>query len=237
MSGLPVFTVGELITSAYRLAGLKNPHQSLSLQEMSNGKLFLKGIVRGLHAEGHFARVVGTELVTFESGENVYTMPDDVIDVVGVAKFVAATTEEEAAATNSESVISLMSRDEWQVSGLRGTSGQPTRYFPDRTEDAIVVYVSPTPSASEDGTFGRFQVHRVRTDVTDENAALDFETYWVQYLKNALAEELSEGNVLNPSRAVNFERKAEKFLEKAKAQSKQRKPQQLIVRHRTPWSR
>lgn len=234
---LPVFTVGELILSAYRLAGLKNPHQSLSTPEMANGKLFLKGIVRGLHAEGHFARVVGTELVTFEADENVYTMPEDVLDVVGVAKFIATTDEDEAARTNSENFISLMSRDEWQVSGLRGTSGPPTRYFPDRTEDTIAVYVSPTPGASQDGTFGRFQVHRARTDVTNENASLDFETYWVQYLKNALAEELSEGNVLNPARAARFGMKAESFLDKAKAQSKQRKPQRLIPRHRTPWSR
>lgn len=234
---LPVFTVGELITSAFRLCGLKNAHQSLSTAEMSHGKLFLKGIIRELHAEGHFAKVVGTELVTFEAGENVYTMGDDILDVFGVAKFVAETDEDDAAHSNNETIISLMSRDEWQISGLRGTTGQPTRYFPDRTEDAITIYVSPTPSTAEEGAFGRFQVHRARGDVSDENAPLDFETYWVSTLEYKLAEKLADSAVLNVSRVSRFERKGAMLLEKAKAQSKQRKPQRFVVRHRTPWSR
>lgn len=234
---LAVFTVGELITSAYRLCGLKNPHQSLSTPEMSHGKLLLKGIVRGLHTEGHFARVVSTELVTFEADENVYTMPSDVLDVVGVAKFVAATDAEEAGRSNNETVITMMSRDEWQISGLRGTSGQPTRYFPDRTDDAVAVYVTPTPSAAEDGSFGRFQVHRLRGDVSNENDPLDFEPYWVETLKYMLAEQLADAAVLNPVRAARFERKGQMLLDKAKGQSKQRKPQRFVVRHRTPWSR
>jgi hypothetical protein len=234
---LPVFTVGELCRLAYRLAGLKNPHQTLSTVEMSDAKMMLKGIVRSHHARGHFARTITTELIQLEAGEYVYTMDEADLDIVGAAMFVHATTEEEAATSNATSIVRMMGRDEWQVAASRGISGIPSRYFPDRTEDIISVYVTPTPSASEADKFIRFQVHRLRQDVSDENAALDFEPYWVDQLGYALAEKLADGAVLNPNRIGRFERKATQLLDEAKAQSKQRKRQRMVVRHRTPWSR
>lgn len=229
------FSVSKLCALAYRQCAIIGPYQSPSTQQIQAAIDVFSFVNDDLQAEGLVARVVEFRNVTMTQNVSQYTMATDVIDVVNNAMFIDAGQPLNAA--TGETLVRLITRQEWQELSAKGAFDRPTMYYPHRTADAVVVYVWPIPSASQNGATIRFEVQRLRTDVSDGGTNADYERYWNKCLIYTLAYHLAIANALPAGRIGILKGEAREALEKCKARSFQQGPSRMKLTHRTSWGR
>lgn len=219
------FDVGQICRLAYREAGLLNVYQDMTAQQSSAATDFLELIVHSTETEGLFARMGETESVTLAADDDTYSLTASVLDVYGIAKYVAP------GQTETEIPVFPMSREEWQDIDARIAGGPPTKYYPRRTATLLEVILWPKPSSSEASGTVRFQVHRLRADVTSTTVTPDFEVFWAEYFVLRLAMKLAGSSALPLDRVQHFERQAAMALQKCRGKANQSQNQQIVVRH------
>lgn len=220
------FNVGQICRLAYREAGLLNVYQDMTTQQSSAATDFLELIIHSTETDGLFARSGETESVTLVASTDTYELSTDVLDLYGQAKYIAP------GQTEVELVVNPMSREEWQAIDARIEGGPPSRYYHNRTASPSTVTLWPSPSSSEaDGTV-RFQIHRLRADVTSTAVTPDFEVFWSEYFVLRLAMKLSSSSGLPLDRVQHFERQAAVALQKCRGKANQSQDQQIVIRHR-----
>lgn len=227
------FDIAGITRMAYRASGVLSIYQEPNSVQSGAARDELQLIVTGSQTEGLFARVMTTYVQPLVSGTFSYPMPSTVFDVVGDAMFIPA--GQSTTQGFGESLVSLAQRDEYQDLSSKGSTGKPTRYFPDRTSTVVTVKLWPIPSASEAGANVRFQVHRCRADVRNPSNTVDYEKFWTDFLVSELGYRLARSAGIM-DRAGMLRGEAEEKLAKCKSASKQRGSQQLRVGHRTAWS-
>jgi hypothetical protein len=220
------FNVGQICRLAYREAGLLNVYQEMTTQQTSAATDFLELIVHSTETEGLFARSGDTESVTLATDVDSYTLSVNVLDLYGQAKYIAA------GQTEVELVVIPMSREEWQAIDARITGGPPSRYYHNRTTSPSTVVLWPKPSSSESGATVRFQIHRLRADVTSTTVTPDFEVFWSEYFVLRLAMKLASSATLPEDRVARLERQSLMALQKCRGKANQSTDQQIVIRHR-----
>jgi hypothetical protein len=224
------FNLSSIALLAYRKAGLVSVYQTLTAQQAGHALDELDLLVRSTHTMGLFAKVMRLENVTLVSGQRTYTLAADVLDVDGDGALITPGQPLDAAA--GETPVKPISRERWQGLSNHGATGRPVEYFTDRTSNAILLYLWPTPDAGNAGTI-RFQTHRLRANMRDGNATADFEPYWEEYFVTALAARLAMSHSMSLGRVKMLRDEAEGLLEKCRAQSQQRGSQQFTLAHRS----
>ena len=91
------------------------------------------------------------------------------------------------------------------------------------------VWLWPQPSATENGSLIRFQVHRFRSDATQGAATLDYERYWTQFFIWELAHQLSVGSGKGIDRCQYLAAQAAQKKKMARMYSAQRPDQRFTV--------
>jgi hypothetical protein len=228
------FDVSEIVTHAYRLAGLLEVHQSLDTAQSNYGAQLLQLIVKSVATMGRFAKVMTTENVTLISGTRNYTLSTTTLDVLFDGAFVPV--GQSLTAAQGETPIIPMSRDKWQGLSTHNAQGRPTEYFADRSAAQVVVYFWPTPDSGNAGT-ARMQVHRLRADVLDVNSTMEFETYWSEYFVCELASRLALSASRPLDLVVALKQEAKEKLDRARAEAKQHVSQQFVLAHRYGYRR
>lgn len=224
------FDITTICKMAYREAGLLNPNMNMSAAEAGAAIDELQRMVMGSQAKGLFAKVVKFELVPLQATVSTYTMPQSTLDVVGDGMFVPA------AGTNAgESRVALMQRAEYQAITNKETQARPNRYFPQRTGELVQVIFWPIPSTLEAGASVRLQTHRIRANVREGTATLDYEQYWVDYMATELAYRLAKAGGMPPDVRADLFRDAEKKYLEVKPMAMQRGSQQFTHSHPTGW--
>jgi len=225
------FDIASIFVMAYREAGVINPNQGITPAQSNAARDELSRIVMGSQAKGLFAKVVKFESVTLISGQSTYTMPGEVLDVVGTAMFVPL-----VGSLAGESQVQIMQRDEYQTITNKDTTARPSRYFPSRVNEGISCILWPIPGAAEDGATVRFQTHRIRANVRDTTATIDYEQYWVDAMTTDLAYRLAKANAMPIAERETLRRDAKEKYDECRPMAMQRGPQQFVVAHRTSWS-
>lgn len=185
-------TLGQIVKLGYVQAGLAPIEQSINQVKTTHALSLLDTIMKAVQDEGIFARSVSFQTITLASGVFEYTMDSDVLDVVGIGMWISA--DQASDPTNAvELPVKDILRDSWQTNTVKTSVGPPLMYYCHRAEAIPQVWIWPKPSATEDGSLIRFQVHRLKADSTDANRTADAERYWQQFLIYELAHQLSLG--------------------------------------------
>lgn len=221
-------TLGSIVKLGYVQAGLAPIEQSINQVRTAHALLLLDTTIKSLQREGIFAKSVSFQTITLATGVTVYTMATDVLDVVGIGMWIDATQASTPDAA-SELPVKDVLRDTWQTNSSKGSEGRPLQYYCHRAEEVPQVWIWPTPSASENGSLIRFQVHRLRADTTNANDTLDAERYWQQYFIYELAHQLSLGAQKDLTRTQYLGSIAREQKKLAKTYSFQRTETQLYL--------
>lgn len=229
------FTVGQIVTLAFNVAGLTNPSQRVNDANLGMGYKLLELTLKGLTTQGLLVRKIEFQTITLAAGTYIYTLAESVADVVGVAMYLEPGVDITKAP--SETPIRPILRDEWQTLSSKDASSRPTLYYPHRTASAIQIRLWPIPSATEDLGTVRYQANLWRADALDGNATADVERFWEDYLVWKLAHDLSVASNLPADKCAYLMSEAEKKLFFAKAYAMDRPDQQAVVDHSTPWGR
>lgn len=227
--------IGRICLRAYQLAGLANEAQNISADKLSFAKDVLENILDGMEAEGLRARAVAFETVTMVSGQSVYILNPDVIDIVGIASYIDP-SETDIDHAGGEMAVIPISREDWQLQTAKDATGRPIQFYAHRAASPVEMWVWPTPTDQDEGTI-RLQIHRLAADSDDAAKTLDLERYWSQYITWELAHHVAMANTLNMGRVQYFRTIAAQHLEKCKSYSAQKTPAQFVMAHRTGWNR
>ena len=230
-------TIDEIVAMAYRRAGLKNVQQQPSAVEAAVARQVLSVLVTALAAEGIAMRAVQPGYVTLVEAQNLYTLPENVIDCVGNGAYIDPTVSQVPFQASSETPVIKMDRDTYQNMSSKSAQSRPTMYYFARNAPQSILYLWPTPSASESGGQIRFQYHQLRPDVTDGNNTLPFERYWDEYFVYALAGRLALDNSMGLERVSYMDQMAAAKKDVAKGYSKQNVNMQATIDHMTGWNR
>lgn len=220
------FTVGEIVTMAFRLSGQVELSAQPSTAQMAAGRNLLEVIIDKLEQFNVSARATKFELVTLSAGINYYDLPDYIVDVLEPAKYIAA--GEDTSAPSSEISVAVVSREQWHGISSRAEENTPSMVYAHKELDQIRLYVWPTPD--EAGTL-RLLAGRRLADVDVDGATLDLETYWNQYLIYRLAELIADSSSLSREKVRDLRMIAELELKLCRARSTQQMDAQIVVDH------
>lgn len=229
--------IDDVVARAYRRAGLLNEAQTPSTVQKNNARLLLSDLCDKLSAEGIFCRQVQFGYVTLITGDNTYSLPEDIIDIVGNGAYVDPTQSQTPFQASSETPVIMKTRDFWQGLNSKSAQARPNVGFFAREAPLSTLYLWPTPSATENGGVVRFMFQKERPDLTLGTNTLPFERYWTAYFVWALATVLAIDNSLPLDRVQLLGGEAAANLASCKAYSKQNVSQRIHIDHATGWSR
>ena len=234
-TSLYVPSIDDVVAMAYRRAGLLNAQQSPSGVQGGVARQILSTIVTGLQAEGIAMRAVQPGYVLLVAGQNLYTLPETVIDCVGNGAYIDPSVSQEPFQASSETPVIKKDRDTYQNLSSKSAASRPTIYYFAREAPLGTLYLWPTPSQSEDGGRIRFNFHNLRPDVNNGSFTLPFERYWDEYFVYALAGRLAVDNSMALDRVNYLDGMAGAKKDICKGYSKPSVNVQASISHRTAW--
>lgn len=226
--------IGRICLRAYQLAGLRNESQQLTADQGAFARDMLGNIIDEMQGHGLRARAVAFRNLTLVSGTYIYTMDDDVLDVVGDAMYIDP-TQLDLTKANGEIPVVMIGREQWQLLSSKSAEGRPTMYYVHRTSSPPEVRLWPIPDDSNNGTI-RFQIHILAANSNDASKTIDLERVFSQYITWELTHHVCLANSLH-QQARYYGQVAQQKLEMCKSFSAQRSSSTLRVAHRTGWNR
>lgn len=218
--------VKEVVTHAFRKAGLMDFRETLATVDpafSSHGRKALERIIDELPVHGIFARAVPLVDVDIVAGTQEYTLSSSYLDVVNDAMFLSDAQGE------GQTLVKQIAREDWQVITNKDSSGRPARFYVDRTGD-LKILLWPVPS--EAGTL-TVEAHRLLADVQDENATVDLQRYWMDYLVHALAHQLATDSSVEMPRVLYLGKLAQMKLRQCRRYARQREVPRTRLHHPT----
>lgn len=228
--------VAQVVLRAHNLAGLSPVEAGATGVMWDRRKAaaldFLQIILDELQTEGVFARSVSFTNLQLVAGTYIYDMPDTVFDVIEDGAYISP-DETDITKAAAETPVLQKDRETWQMQSAKNASSRPTLFFTDRRMTPIQVRLWPVPN--EAGTI-RFQTHRLLSDVTDTNATVDIERFWTAFLIYELGGTLAiAANKVEHGQGLLA--MAAQKKDRAKAQSNQHTPSQIVLEHATGWNK
>jgi hypothetical protein len=233
-TSLEVPTIDEVVAKAYRRAGLLNVQQSPSIVQSAAARSTLNDMVDHLAAGGVLMRAVQVGYVTLVTGQNLYTMPENVFDIVGNGAYIDPTQSQVPFQAASETPVVMKDRDTWQNLTAKSAQSRPYIGYFAREAPTSTLYLWPTPSATENTGKIRFNLHVTRPDVINGSNTLPFERYWTEYFVWGLAVRLAFDNSM-PDVAGALTPYAAAALQQAKGYSKQNVSVRAKLDHSAGW--
>ena len=234
-TSLYVPSIDDVVAMAYRRAGLLNVQQSPDIVQGGVARQILSTIVTALQAEGIAMRAVQPGYVLLVAGQNLYSLPETVIDCVGNGAYIDPTQSQVPFQASSETPVIKKDRDTFQNLASKSSESRPTIYYFAREAPLGTLYLWPTPSASEAGGRIRFNFHNLRPDVVNGGMTLPFERYWDEYFVYALAGRLALDNSMALDRVGYLDQLAAAKKDICKGYSKQSVNMRATIDHRTGW--
>ena len=227
------WTIGQLISSAYKFAGLINVEQEPRPKQVKFAQELLEDILDLVDVDGFQARTVEFVDVTLTSGTSKYTMDAKYVDLTSPGMYIAA-SETDITKASGETPVDIINRQEWQRYSTKSSQGRVYKCYVHRVGDALQLYLWPIPD--EAGTI-RFMAQRELADADLTTATFDLRNYWMEYLKCELAAQLAQTNSLPPTTIALLTQKAQGASGKAKRKGTQTPNNVIYVSHSSGYGR
>lgn len=206
-------SASELISSAYELARVKDPDESLNSSQSSVGmsslnKLIKYYIKRGLPLwaikKGTINLIQGQESYTCGSGGSAMTeRPVRIIEAFY------------RDSNSNDTPLTIISRQEYWDLGSKSTQGRPNQIYYDPQIDLGVLYVYNTADSTSAGDDIHLIYHRPYEDIDALTNTFDFPQEWYIVLEYNLAVDLALRNGIKQSRIAQLEAKARELFYEA----------------------
>ncbi len=219
------YTIAQIVTMAYRRAGLLNAYQELDGTLQNLGQQQLQLACDELESRGLTAKATELYTLTITASTSSYDLPTYTLAVVNAAMYIPTGSQ-------FEHQVSQMSQEEWQTLTDKSVTSIPTRYFHRRDVVPNTLELWPVPDS--DGEL-RIQVQRIRADANQGTKTIDFERYWVQAIINQVAGQLAMDNSME-SKALTLFGLAEKQIERCLGNAREQASFQMVMGHTTGWS-
>lgn len=166
------YTISQLVTVAFRRAGLLNRYQTLDTIAQAEGQQELQMACDELEARGLMSRSTEFYVLELEADENEYDLPAYTLAVVNRAMYIPAGDSDPS---SQELVIEHVSQEDWQTISNKTSSSTPSLYMHRRdvVPNQVVFWPVPTEAGSV-----RLQIQRLRADTNQGTKTVDFERYW-----------------------------------------------------------
>jgi hypothetical protein len=178
------YTIGQIVTVAFRRAGLLNRYQTLDATAQGEGQQELQLVCDELEGRGLMSRSTEFKVIELTAGTSEYDLPTYTLAVVNRAMYIPAGDTDPS---NNEQVIQHISQEDWQTLSGKTSQSTPSCYFHRR--DVVPNQVVFWPVPNEDGSV-RLQIQRLRADTSDGTKTVDFERYWMNALILRLSSQL-----------------------------------------------
>ena len=145
-------TIDELVLDAWKYAGMvpvdTNTTEPQVAAKLSFGRRMLD-IILDQMANVVDARVVDFYDVTMVASQQTYTLPEEVIDVVGEGIYIPA-SESSTETYSSSTPVRSMSREQWHMLTSKDSTGTPVMMYAHRgDEDAYTIDLKVWPLPDE----------------------------------------------------------------------------------------
>lgn len=224
------FSIAQLVTVAYRRAGLLEMHQGLDPTMFAIGQQELQLVCDALETRGLTSRSTELLELTVTTPTSSYPLPDYCLSVVSNAMFIPTGSGNPAA---TEYIVRQMSQEEWQTLTDKAVTSLTSSYFHRRDVIPNTIELWPRPDVS--GTL-RVQIQRLRADTNEGDKTLDFERYWSQAIIYQLAGNLAM-NASMTDKAITFFGLSEKEIERCMGNAREQAGFQMTIQHSGAWSR
>jgi hypothetical protein len=216
-------TVDRLVINAYRIAGLLNENEALTTVKGNVGREMLDMVCDDTQTFGLFERTVKFYDLALTVGVYTYDLPANVLDVVGTGMYIDP--DQDVTAAESETTVTPIDRETWQVQASKAMTGRPLLYFPYRAGAVVELRLWPIPDAA--GTI-RLQTHQLRADTILGASTPDFERYWGLALVWSLAYQLAFANSVPLQRCTVIKATATEHVNRCRAYSNRRTGSQMV---------
>jgi hypothetical protein len=210
--------IDEIVLAAYRIAGLVSVEQSAAdptwTQKASFGKTLLSMTLAELQTEGLIARYVDFYDVDMVAGTAAYTLPSDILDLVGDGEYTSPTDDEDSPV--SAGPVRKIAIDQWQALSNKASEGTPSLYYVHKGTTGYAFTVKLWPVPDEAGNV-RFLAQRHNAETLQGTTTIDLETYWHKYLVYALAYDLAVASSLPADRLSVLRNERERRRDKCRA--------------------
>lgn len=178
------YTISQIVTVAFRRAGLLSRYQTLDTTSQGEGQQELQLVCDELEGRGLMSRSTEFYVLPLETGTTEYDLPAYTLAVVNRAMYIPAGDTDPS---SNEQVIEQVSQEDWQTISNKLSESTPTLYFHRR--DTVPNQVVFWPVPNEAGSV-RLQLQRLRADTNQGTKTVDFERYWMNALILKLASNL-----------------------------------------------
>ena len=202
-------TAIEIINSAYELARVKDPIESLSTDQTNRAMASLNKIIKYLQKNGMPLWAIKRDSLTLVQGTQSYTCGTA---GTGLTERPLRILEAYYRESNLDTELEIISRSEyWQLAD-KTAQGIPTQIYYDPQLTLGVLYVYNPADAQAAGDTLELIYHRPYEDVDAITNNIDFPQEWLMPIEYMLAVDIGLRNGIKQSRIAQLEAKSRELM-------------------------
>mgnify|MGYP001563716987 CR=1 FL=1 len=235
-------TIDEVILDSYKKAGLLPVEFGIGSDvqwnaKAAHGRRTLNRLLAAFSTHRFFEYFVNYDYLDLTTGESVYNLDADVLNIVDDGSYIPASNASEIEHTTGETPVKPMSGFRWNQLSGKNSTGTPVHYSLERNnvdaQGQLIIRLWPIPS--EDGTI-RFRTHRVPGSSSTGLDNPDFKRHWELWAVYALAYELMVDGSMPIEERDRMKVDRDQAWEVIKAYDTNNTPPDTVFVHTTPWS-
>lgn len=208
-------TADEVLTEAWERLGKNSAEMTGDVARAARRSLM--DLLIGWTNRGLNLWQIESLTLTTVAGQASYTLPAATVEPLDMNVTISG----------SERVLAPIGRSDYAALPVKSTKGAPSMAWHQRTRDAVVTWLYPTPDAAYTVTYNRM---RQPQDVLALSGTLDVPPLWLPAVYAGLAAKLAEKYAPQLSAALDAKAKAE--VQAAAGENRQRVPLKLGIRLR-----
>ena len=225
-SGSVNFTVTaeELISSAYELARVKDPDESLTEKQESRGISSLNKIIKFYMARGIPLWAIKKDSITLTTAQSYTCGPSG----TGLSERPLRIIEAFYRDGTQDTPVEIISREEYWALGDKSSDGRPHQLYYDPQVTTGTLYVYNPADSNAVGDTLHLVYHRPFEDIDTSADEFDFPQEWYLVLEYQLAVDLALRNGIKQSRIAQLDSIATSYFDEANGWDVENTPTQII---------
>ena len=199
----------DLISSAYELARVKDPIESLTNDQASRALASLNKIVKYLQKNGMPLWAIKTDSITLVASTESYTCGTA---GTGLTERPLRILEAFYRDGTNDTQVEIISREEYWQLGDKSTTGIPTEIYYDPQLTLGVLYVYNPADTNSAGNTLHLIYQRPFEDLDSLTNDFDFPVEWTMVIEYMLAVDLALRNGVRQSRIAQLDAKANEYF-------------------------
>jgi hypothetical protein len=202
-------TAIELINSAYELARVKDPIESLTSDQTTRAIASLNKIIKYMQKNGMPLWAVKKDSITLVQSTQSYTCGTG---GTGLSERPLRILQAFYRDGSNDVEMEIISRQEYWELGDKSSEGVPNEIYYDPQLDLGVLYVYNPADANAAGNTINLIYHRPFEDIDSETNNFDFPQEWTIAIEYMLAVDIAFRNGVRQTRIAQLESKAKEYF-------------------------